>query len=206
MSTNKILLLFAHPRFEQSRSNAALVKHLPDAPNLTFHDLYENYPDFNVNIAIEKQLLLEHNIIILHHPFYWYSAPPLVKQWIDMVLEFGWAYGPGGDKLAGKLVFNTITSGGARNAYQRNGRNRFTVRELLAPFEQTFRLCSMTYLPPFAVQGTHQLSLEELEHYGSQYQTLLQRLLEGDFEVEQLQNIDFLNDWTMPLPSTDSEQ
>ena len=99
----RILIIFAHPRFEKSAINSMLVKSIPDLPEITFHDLYEKYPDFNIDIEHEKKLLVEHQVIIWQHPFYWYSAPPLLKQWIDLVLEFGWAYGPGGDALQGKI-------------------------------------------------------------------------------------------------------
>src|SRR5687767_1197669 len=95
----RVLIIFAHPRFEKSRANNALVGALRGIDGVTFHDLYERYPDFNVDLEFEKQLLLDHDVIIWHHPFYWYSAPPLLKQWIDIVLEFGWAYGPGGVAL-----------------------------------------------------------------------------------------------------------
>ena len=82
-----------------------LVQQIPAIPEITFHDLYEKYPDFNIDVENEKRLLADHQIIIWHHPFYWYSAPPLLKQWIDLVLEFGWAYGPGGNALEGKILF-----------------------------------------------------------------------------------------------------
>ena len=145
----KVLILFAHPRLEKSIANAALLMGIPRHNAITFHDLYESYPDFNVDIKFEKSLLLSHDVIIWHHPFYWYSAPPLLKQWIDLVLEYGWAYGKGGDKLQGKLIFNVLTSGGKKEVYHAEGRNRYTVREFLRPFEQTARLCHMNYLPPF---------------------------------------------------------
>ena len=108
----KVLILFAHPRFEQSRTNAALLRRLPQDERLTFRDLYEAYPDFHIDIAAEQALLLAHDVIVWHHPFYWYSAPPLLKQWIDLVLQFGWAYGPGGEALKGKIIFNAFTAGG----------------------------------------------------------------------------------------------
>ena len=46
MSKNKILILFSHPLFEKSHANKALVKNIPESENITFHDLYEEYPDF----------------------------------------------------------------------------------------------------------------------------------------------------------------
>ncbi len=193
--SNKILILFAHPRFEQSRTNQVLVRAIPRNEHITFHDLYEHYADFNVDIAREQRLLLEHDIIIWHHPMYWYSSPPLLKQWIDMVLAFGWAYGPGGEALKGKSLFNVFTSGGPREVYQREGRNRFTVREFLTPFEQTARLCHMHYLPPFGVQGTHRLSDSELASFGQEYAEILTRMINEDFNPEAIQRHLLLNDW-----------
>ncbi|MGG3885590.1 NAD(P)H-dependent oxidoreductase [Brevibacillus panacihumi] len=39
---------------------------------------------------------------VLQFPFYWYSAPPLLKNWFDEAWTYGWAYGPGGVALRGK--------------------------------------------------------------------------------------------------------
>ncbi len=84
----------------------------------------------------------------LQHPFYWYSAPAIIKEWLDIVLESGWAYGDGGTKLHGKYLANALSTGGRENFYHPNGRNRFTIEELLAPFNQTAHLCGMAYLRP----------------------------------------------------------
>ena len=130
--------------------------------NITVHDLYETYPDFDIDVEREKELLVQNDVIIWHHPFYWYSSPPLLKQWIDMVLEYGWAYGEGGDKLSGKIVFNAITTGGNAEAYCPDGHNCYTVPDFMRPFEQTARLCLMDYLPPFAVMGTHKMTQEQI--------------------------------------------
>jgi glutathione-regulated potassium-efflux system ancillary protein KefG len=190
----KTLILFAHPRLEKSRSNNALLERIKPSPNLTFNDLYEAYPDFNIDLEREKELLLAHDVIIWQHPFYWYSCPPLLKQWIDLVLEFGWAYGPGGNALNGKIIFNAITTGGAGEAYQHEGRNRFTVREYLHPFDQTALLCKMNYLPPFAVQGTHRLSAEQLTVHADQYEKLLDLLQNDKLDLEAAKKAVFLND------------
>jgi glutathione-regulated potassium-efflux system ancillary protein KefG len=192
---SNILILFAHPRFENSRAHAALLRQIPRSASVTFHDLYERYPDFNVDVAYEQQLLLAHEVIVWQHPFYWYSCPPLMKQWIDMVLEYGWAYGTNGNTLKGKLAFNALTSGGAREVYHREGRNRFTVREFLAPFDQTATLCHMQYLPPFAIQGTHRLSQEAIEQQAGQYGKLLRSIAEGSFHYPDMLKFEYLNDW-----------
>ena len=95
----KVLILFAHPALEKSRVNKRLIRAVENIDNITLHDLYEEYPDFDVDIKREQKLLTEHEVIILHHPFYWYSTPALLKQWEDLVLEHGWAYGSKGKRL-----------------------------------------------------------------------------------------------------------
>ena len=171
-----------------------MIKQIPGTPLITFHDLYEKYPDFNVNIEEEKKLLLENDIIIWHHPLYWYSAPPLLKQWIDMVLELGWAYGPGGAALSGKWIFNAITTGGAKEAYSREGHNRFYLHEFLAMFNQTAHLCKMIYLPPFVVQATHRLTDEQNESASKMYGELLVGLCEDRWDLEKLKKLNFMNE------------
>ncbi|MBK7388240.1 MAG: NAD(P)H-dependent oxidoreductase [Bacteroidetes bacterium] len=190
----KILILFAHPLYEKSRIHKALIKAIPEASDITFRDLYELYPDFNIDIKKEQLFLVQHDIVIWQHPVYWYSVPPLLKQWIDMVLEFGWAYGPGGDKLKGKYVMNVVSAGGQRAVYNPEGRNRFTVRQFFAPLDQTVMLCNMKYLAPFVVHGTHSLTNDEIHEYASQYKLLLNKLLNGEIDLLQSANSDYMND------------
>lgn len=175
----RVLVLFAHPRLEKSRTNARLLRAVPRREDLTVRDLYEIYPDFNVDIAAEQALLVEHDVFLWHHPLYWYSAPPLVKQWIDLVLAFGWAYGPGGTALRGKAMGHVVTSGGAASAYQLDGYHGATLDEFLRPLSRTVTLCGMRWLPPFAVQGTHRLSEEALDAEAARYGRYLTDLADG---------------------------
>lgn len=172
----KVLVLFAHPKFEKSRANMVLVNHIKNKEGVTFRDLYEEYPDFLIDVPFEKKLLEQHDVIIWHHPMYWYSCPPLLKQWIDMVLEFNWAYGPNGKALSSKICLNAITTGGSKELYCTQGINSYTITEFLRPFEQTANLCLMTYKKPFLVMGTYKLTDEELEVYGIQYCSLIDSL------------------------------
>jgi len=191
----KILLIFAHPRFEHSTINRRLIAAARQVESVTVHDLYEQYADFNIDIAAEQELLRQHELIIWHHPFYWYSCPPLMKQWIDLVLAFNWAYGPKGQALAGKFAMNAITTGGAMEAYQPGGRNRFTINQMLVPFDQTATLCKMEYLPPYAVQGTHQLDEESAARYARQYAELLTWLGTARNQPGKLKSFSRLNDF-----------
>lgn len=187
-------MLFAHPRFEKSRVNRILVKDVGLLDGVTVRDLYEEYADFNIDSEREKVLLSEHEIVVWHHPLYNYGPPALIKQWIDLVLEYGWAHGKGGDHVKGKIIFNVLTAGGTRHAYSSGGHG-FTLREFLAPFEQTARLCGMHYLPPFVVHGTFLLNDKEIQAHGKLYQSLLQLLVRGEFSPKVVQAHEYLNDW-----------
>jgi len=190
----RILILFAHPALEKSRVHSRLISHITKIEGITFHDLYEAYPDLDIDVSQEKQLLLDHDLIILQHPFYWYSCPSIIKQWLDLVLEHGWAYGSGGNALAGKRIFNAISTGGPMEAYQQNGRNRFTIRELLAPFDQTAYLCKMIYLPPFVVPGTHRLKDADIKLFASQYEKMIIAFRDDRISPQQLESIKYLNE------------
>lgn len=189
----RILLLFAHPRYEQSRTNRALLSGVEGLPGVAFHDLYEHYPEFNIDADREKRLLEEHDVIIWHHPFYWYSCPPLLKQWIDVVLEFNWAYGPEGKALAGKTILQVITTGGSSEVYCSAGRNNYSINTFLRPFEQTARLCGMRYLPPYAVTGTHQLTDAERSQHAEEYRRILISLTE-DAALDDIKDCEFQDD------------
>lgn len=191
----RILILFAHPRLEKSRINLHLIKGITTISGVTFRDLYEEYPDFDVDVKSEQQFLLDHDIIVFHHPFYWYSAPPLVKQWIDLVLAHGWAYGSTGRMLEGKYWLQVITSGGPEASYQPTGGNRFTIRDYLIPFDQTARLCKMTFLPPLAIQGTHRMTPEELGIHSDRYRNLIAGLADGSINPEKLNRFLYVKDY-----------
>jgi glutathione-regulated potassium-efflux system ancillary protein KefG len=194
MTEQKILLLFFHPRFENSKSNKRLLHAAETLQNITVRDMYEIYPDYNIDVKAEQAMLLQHDVIIWQHPFYWYSCPPLMKQWIDLVLEHGWAYGKGGDKLMGKSIMNVFSSGGNFEVYQKGGRNRFTYRELLSPFDQTAFLCHMTYLPPFIIPGANKISDEVLEGYAIRYLEILNFLQSPELDLQKLASMDYFND------------
>lgn len=195
MRKNKILILFAHPLYEKSHAHKALIKHIPKTENIKFHDLYELYPEFNINIKYEQELLQEYDIIIWQHPMYWYSCPPILKQWIDMVLEYNWAYGSKGDSLRNKLIFQVITTGGKKENYNATGTDRYTIQDLLQPFNQTAKVCKMIYLPPYVVHGTHLMQEKDYQTSGKDYGIFLSELLNMEVPINQILKYDYLNDW-----------
>jgi glutathione-regulated potassium-efflux system ancillary protein KefG len=199
---NRVLILFAHPALQKSRVNRRLIAAVRDMENVTINDLYEEYPDFFVNIKREQELLLSHDIIIFQHPLYWYSCPALLKEWQDLVLQYGFAYGAHGTQLKEKWVLTAITTGGPLSAYQRDGYNQFTIRELLRPFEQTVRLCGMVYLPPFVISGTLAVKNEaEFAGFITLYRRAVENLRDGRFDVSDFTDVSYLNDLLQVSPA-----
>lgn len=196
-----ILVLFAHPALEKSRVQKKMAGRAKNHDGIYFHDLYEVYPDLDINPAAEQQLLLKHDVIIFQHPFYWYSAPAIIKQWLDLVLEHGWAYGTGGNALRGKKMMNAISCGASREVYRREGRNRYTINELLAPFNQTAFLCGMTYLPPFVIHGTHKLQETDINLLSLQYENMLVGLQSNRITPDEWSRVEYMND-LIPIPQT----
>jgi glutathione-regulated potassium-efflux system ancillary protein KefG len=190
---SRVLILFAHPAFERSRVNRQLADAVSGLPGVTFNDLYEAYPDFDVDVAREQRLLVEHDVIVVQHPFYWYSTPALVKQWEDLVLEHGWAYGTSGTALRGKRWLSAVTTGGREQAYGPDGFNRFTIRQLLAPLEQTARLCSMDFLPPFVVHGTHRLDAAHVSAAAGDYRAVIEALRDDRVDLDAVRQLPRLN-------------
>ena len=74
------LVIFAHPVFERARVAPGLLAAAEGAPDVEVRDLYELYPDFTIDVEAEQQALLRHERIVLQFPFYWYSAPAMMKQ------------------------------------------------------------------------------------------------------------------------------
>lgn len=191
--STRLLVLFAHPALEKSRVNRVLVEGLAVLDGVTFHDLYEAYPDFGVDVGREQSLLEDHDLVVVHHPFFWYSTPALLKEWQDLVLEHGWAYGSRGTALAGKRWLSVITTGGREVAYARDGHNRFTIAELLRPLEQTARLCGMDFLPPFVVHGTHGMRPDEIRRHRTDYHRMLRALRDGRVDLDRARGLRRLN-------------
>jgi glutathione-regulated potassium-efflux system ancillary protein KefG len=195
MAARRVLVLFAHPVLERSRVNRRLADAIRGLDGVTIHDLYEAYPTLAIDVPHEQRLCEAHDALIFQHPFYWYSAPAILKEWQDLVLRHGWAYGQGGVALRGKLTFNAISTAGAATAYRHDGANRFTVRELLAPWDQTAYLCGMRYLAPFAVHSALRVAgAEDAAPHARAYRRLIEAVRDDRLDLDAAAAVGELND------------
>ena len=195
---NKILVIFAHPALEKSRINVELCRAIKNVDGITFRDLYEIYPDFLIDVKEEQRLLLDHDIIVLQHPFYWYSCPAIIKEWMDLVLQYGFAYGHEGTALAGKHMMSAISVGASEDAYTENGVHYYHVREFLRTFERTAALCGMNYLPPYVVHHTSDLvTVEDISVFSDLYKKVLVSLRDKDIDIRAMNEFKYINDYIL---------
>lgn len=177
MKQNRILLLFAHPSQHRSEVNAPLFKLAHSLDFVTAVDLYAEYPNHNIDIKREQYRLDAHDVIIFQFPFYWYSTPSILKEWQDLVLEYGYAYGKNGTALKNKKFMCALSAGGNERAYHGQGGNHFTLSQFLLPLEQTAHITGMEYIAPFATFSSRSTDINSRIAKNCQQWRLLLNLL-----------------------------
>jgi glutathione-regulated potassium-efflux system ancillary protein KefF len=162
----QILVIAAHPQLEHSRVNRRLMRAAAGADlaaRVEVRDLYALYPDYLIDVAAEQQALAGVRLLVWLQPLHWYGMTPLLKLWLDEVLAFGWAYGPGGRALVGKDLWLVASTGGSEQAYSPGGSNRYFFDAFMPPYEQTAALCGMRFLPPLVLHSAHRASDEAID-------------------------------------------
>ena len=163
------VILAAHPDLAQSRVTRTLLDAVAGLGGVQVRELYRLYPDYAIDVAAEQHAISAAPLVVLLHPLHWYSMPALQKLWLDEVLRFGWAYGPGGDALQGKDMWLVSSTGGAVESYTANGYNSHPIDAFLLPYAQTARLCGMRFLPPLLLHGTHRASEAEVARHAEAF-------------------------------------
>jgi len=175
--SQNILILFAHPSTHHSIANKRIIERVSTLDQITVNDLYQRYPDFYIDVERERALLRSASLIIFQFPFYWYSSPPMLKLWQDVVLTKGFAYGPNGSELRGKDFMLSVTTGAKKESYQSDGKYQFSMPELLRPFEATANLCEMHYRQPLYLHSSTHLADDVLNQYSEKLKSICQQYL-----------------------------
>ena len=74
----KITIFLFHPDLKMSSVNQALIKSI----TTEVKNIYELYPDENINIKAEQDALVKSDRIIFQFPMYWYSVPPNYEKMV----------------------------------------------------------------------------------------------------------------------------
>lgn len=171
-----IVVVYAHPYPSRSAANRALIKGIRGAEGVAVRSLYELYPEFDIDVEAEQEALTAADVIVWQHPFYWYSAPALMKLWFEKVLSMGWAYGKGGTALVGKKCLWVTTTGAPEESYAPDGIHGHPFDAFVPVMLQTARFCGMEWLEPIVLKGVHRLSKDELKAHGRRYCSRLAQL------------------------------
>lgn len=175
----KTLIIIIHPNLRQSIINKRWIEELEKYPqDYVLHDIHQLYRDEKIDVEVEQQLIEQHDKIIFQFPFYWFNCPPFFKKWLDEVLTHGWAYGRSSEyKMAGKRVALAITAGIDKADYKIEGRYKYTLDALTAPFEITFNYIRADYKPLFAFYGAeHYATKERIVESAHEYVSFIENI------------------------------
>lgn len=196
----KLLVYYAHPGHKHSHANKAMIAEASKVDGITFVDLYAEYPRFEIDIEREQQRLLDHDVILFQFPMFWYSTPSLIKEWEDLVLEHGFAYGAGGDKLTGKRLMLAVTAAGPEDAYTDRGYQHFPIRTFLTPLECTATLCHMHFTPPYVLYASLQAPAAGLvQPHAEGYRQLLEAVRDDRFDFGAIADCEVVRCHELPI-------
>lgn len=169
MNETTILVLYAHPAPQRSPLSRRLAETAHAVPGVVLRDLYELYPEFDIDGEHERGLLAAAHLVVFLHPFRWYGMPSMMKEWMEAVLQPGWAYGRGECALRGKGYWLVTTTGSGPEAYRPGGLHGRPFEDFLAPFEQTAALCGMDWIAPLVMHGAAHLARDAVEAHAAEF-------------------------------------
>lgn len=196
----RVLIYYAHPGHRTSRVNRPMAQAAERIADIDFVDLYYTYPRHNIDVSAEQERILSADIIIFQFPVFWYSTPSIIKDWQDLVLQHGFAYGAGGDRLSGKVMMLAVTAAGPEEAYAPNGYQHYPLRTFLTPLEQTARLCRMHFTAPYVLYSS--LKAPEEDRVGQHvegYVRLIEALRDERYDFPAADTVDVVNYATLPI-------
>ena len=167
---------------------------------ITFVDLYHDYPRFDIDVDVEQRRLLDHDVIVFQFPLFWYSTPSIVKEWQDLVLEHGFAYGADGTQLEGKIMMLAVTGAGPEDAYTEKGYQHYPIRTFLTPLEQTARLCRMQFPAPYVLYSSLKAHADGLvDPHIDGYRRLLQAIRDDRYDFAAAAKMDVVRFDNLPI-------
>ena len=142
-----VLIISGHTDLSESVANRTILETLEQRlPKAEIVQLDTLYPDFRINVQTEQQRLLKADIIVLQFPIFWYSAPSLLERWMEETFQHGFSHGSTGDKLFGKKLILSFTTGAPAEMYSHDGPMGYTIDEFLPAYKAVCKLCRMEFV------------------------------------------------------------
>lgn len=141
-----VLIVSGHTDLEHSVANRCILnvleKELPEAEIVRLDELY---PDYKINVEAEQQRLLRAEVIVLQFPIFWYSAPSILERWMEETFQHGFSHGSTGDKLKGKKLLLSFTTGAPASMYAPEGAMGCRIDDFLLCYKAMCGLTQMDY-------------------------------------------------------------
>ena len=162
------LVLAFHPELATSSRIGKALAAAAESAGIAVVDEYAAYPNFDIDVKAEQSRVDAADRVVLLFPFYWYSAPALLKEWEDKVLTSDWAYG-NGDALKGKKFQVAVSTGSPAESYTPSGKHHVTMDELLSPYATMVHHTGGVWVRPFIVPDTNNVTDEALADYAQSF-------------------------------------
>lgn len=141
---SKVVLISGHPNLDDSIANQWIVKNLQtQIEDIEVVRLDMLYPNYEMDVLKEQERLVNADVIILQYPLFWYGMPSLLMRYFEQILSHGFSHGTHGDKLRGKMLIASFTSGAKEEVY--DGIHQYRIDEFLAPIQATCTLCGIEF-------------------------------------------------------------
>jgi putative NADPH-quinone reductase len=173
----KTLIVLAHPEYEDSNTQQFLIASTKNLEDVSIRYLDEE----KIDKRKEKELLKEADRIIFQFPMYWYSAPFLLKRWLDEVFDDSLI----ANGLKKKELGLVVTMALSQEDFAAGRSEKFTLSEIFRPFEALANKCQMTYLPIFPVALFPYLSEVNKKKLLIDYQMYLTKQNETSFKKKE---------------------
>lgn len=142
-----ILVISGHTDLSASVANKTILEEIAkELPEARIVKLDELYPDYKIDVPAEQQKLIWADIVVFQFPLFWYSAPSILERWMEETFQHGFSHGSTGDRLKGKKLILSFTTGAPEAMYRKEGPVGYTIEDFLDCYKATCRLTRMDYV------------------------------------------------------------
>lgn len=167
------LVLFAHPFPEFSNNNRELINFYERHQHFTFRDLYEEYPDFHIPAFRERKRIVNYDRIIFHFPLIWFGMPPLLRLWLDEVMDGNWLNPYSDNPLENTEIFILVTTRSKERSFGKNGKHGYSIEEMISGLLISLKIFRAKIQPIYIIYESDRLSKKEIIQHKQKFTEIL---------------------------------